>query len=65
MHDSNRVLSQTDAKASAEDQAREWEADEQEREALLQAWKSFRLRHAGEARKWSHELIDEERGDRC
>jgi hypothetical protein len=62
MHDPNAVISQPDDRATCEEQEREWEADERDRVALLEAWKTFRERHPNKQVKWSHELIEEERG---
>jgi hypothetical protein len=45
-------------------QEREWEADEQDRAALMEAWKAFWERHHGASHKWSHELLEDERGER-
>jgi hypothetical protein len=61
MRDPKATISQPDGSATSEEREREWEADEQDRAALLEAWKTFRERHPNRRPKWSHEVIEEER----
>jgi hypothetical protein len=64
MHDPKAIISQPDDSATREEREGEWEANERDRAALLEAWKTFRERHPNKQAKWSHELIEEERGER-
>jgi len=64
MRDPMALVSPPDDGATDRERERELEDDERDRVALMEAWKASRKRHAARQPRWSHELIEEERGDR-